>query len=84
MITRRSSRSTLFLSASPFDCESRLSMLAVKVRLRKLDLIELGEGSSSPRKAEVYSDPAFLYILQPIAEDRLKKCILIVEFIFCG
>jgi hypothetical protein len=30
-------------------------MLAVKVQLRKLDLIELGEGSSSPSKAEVYS-----------------------------
>ncbi len=28
------------------------------------------------------SDPAFPYILQPIAKDRLKKCILIVEFIF--
>ena len=28
------------------------------------------------------SDPAFPYILQHIAEDRLKKCILIVEFIF--
>lgn len=43
------------LAASPFNCESRLSMLAIKVLLRKLDLIELGGGSSSPSKAEVYS-----------------------------
>ena len=43
------------LVASTFNCESRLSMLAIKVLLRKLDLIELGGGSSSPSKAEVYS-----------------------------
>ena len=28
------------------------------------------------------SDPVFPYILQPIAEKKKKKCILIVEFIF--
>jgi hypothetical protein len=33
-------------------------------------------------KRRFMSDLAFPYILQPIAEDRLKKCILIVEFIF--
>ena len=63
------------LATSPFNWESYLGMLAVKVRLRKLDLIELREGSSSLSKAEIWFY-GFIFGID-VSSRKSNVCILV-------